>query len=187
MRCTLALAAVLSVSALATTPAAADPVRIESGFMFVNDDPTQSFGLDFGFFAEGFTFVGEDTDSFDYLTGFSPSASSFLLRFSGVPDPSSNSSCPGCSYAGEFLFRFGAVTSGVASFAMSGVLMGTRPDSTLLTAELFGRGSMRVGERSVLFAFDADPAPVPEPSSFVLAAAGVAALLRRRWSSRSQT
>jgi hypothetical protein len=176
VRWNIVLSAVLTASGFVAPRAAADPVRVQSGFVVTNEDPTQSFGLDFGLVGEGFSFVGEDTDSFEYLAGFSPSAPPFHLRFSGVPDPSSNSSCPGCLYADEFQFLFRPLDSpGSEAFTMSAVLMGTLPGagSPAITAEVAGRGTMQVGGSSLRFFFEADPAPVPEPSTLFLVATGL--------------
>jgi len=59
--------ALVLVHPLATERATADPLQIQSGFVFISADPTQSFGLDFGLFGSGFSFLGEDTTNFDHF------------------------------------------------------------------------------------------------------------------------
>ena len=161
--------------------ASADPLRIQSGFLFINADRVQSFGLDFALSGNGFSFVGEDTTIFDYLENFSTSEPAFRLRFAGVPDPSSNSSCPGCSYTGDFLFRFSPFDgSGSAGFSMLGQLTGASNGAPAIAADLRGSGTVFPSQSSVRFQFDADPAPVPEPSTMLLLGTGAALLLRHR-------
>jgi hypothetical protein len=179
----LLTAALVSILAVTAPAVSADPLQIQSGFVFLDGAPARSFGLDFGFMGAGFAFLGEDTDTFDYFPQFSSSESPFRLRFSGVPDPAT-SSCPGCEYTGDFVFRFETLSGvGTSPFSMTGVLSGFAGGSTTprIVAELTGSGTMHSNEESVLFAFEAEAAPpVPEPSTLLLIGSGAAILARRR-------
>ena len=176
-KATFFVALLLTIHAVHAPPADADPLQITSGFVFLNEDPAQSFGLDFGLWGGGFALVGEDTESHDYFSRFSPWVSPFRLQFSRVPDFSSNSSCPGCRYDGDLLFSF---TPGMPTFSLRGALRGfPAGGGAPLTFDLVGAGRMIAGPSSVLFQFQDEAAPVPEPATFLLVAWGGALVLRR--------
>ena len=121
------------------TAASADPLRINSGFVFLGG----SFGLDFGFFgapgrnaASGFSFVGEGSGDPRFLEAAicrtcAPQRTLPVIRLTFGPtevmDHSSNSTCPGCGYRGELVFRAGVIrfergAPAFTSFTMTGTL-----------------------------------------------------------------
>lgn len=175
------LAIVLSGVTLSPVRAAADPLTVESGFVFVSNDPATSFGLDFGLGGTGFQYVGEAFQTRDFLEGFTPSL--FRLRFTreDAVDPSSNSSCPGCGYAGDLTFT-GWADASTIRFTMAGTLSGFVPGSSqaVFTHDVSGSGRMVAAPRSVLYEFEPAADPVPEPSTLLLAGGGLLAVLRAR-------
>jgi hypothetical protein len=177
---------VLSVLSPFPRAASADPLTIRSGYLFVNNDPITGFGIDLNFSGHGFQYLGEAfVEVRDFLEGFSPS--SFRLRFSRdeVMDPSSNSSCPGCGYAGDLMLTG---LTGDTRFSMTGTLAGFLPGSTVpaFSHDLSGMGTMRASTRSVLYQFESPAAPIPEPATLVLVAGGLAAAVRMRRHRRSR-
>lgn len=189
----LTLSLLLLTLPSAARPAAADPLRIETGFLFLDTDPARSFGVDFGLFGQAFGFVGEGPQSRNYLEGLFCTTCSpvsiqptFRLRFfpADVIDPSSNSSCPGCGYEGDFLFEIAAVPPAEAAnqpFRMAGTLTAFPPGSSegAIRHELIGSGRMSASTQSALFSFADEPAPIPEPSTLLLLGSGLVFAIRR--------
>lgn len=183
----------LLVLPVATPRAAADPLRIASGFLTLDNRPDASFGVDFGLSGAGFIFVGEAPWSAEFLEGFfcttcSPKSimSPFRLQFSPtqVIDPSSNSSCPGCGYDGDFTFEFASSPiqdSLTLPFSMNGTLAGFLSGSSVpvFQSRLSGSGTMFASTEFVRFDFARDAAPVPEPSTLLLIGSGLALAARR--------
>jgi hypothetical protein len=183
-RRTLLLSVVLFLLPLSPLPAGADPIFVRSGFLFVNNDPVTSFGVDLAFEGQGFIYVGEAFQTRDFMEGFTPS--SFRLQFSPdeVIDPSSNSSCPGCGYAGDLLLRAAGapMPNGLTPFTMTGTFAGFAAGSAelLFQHDVIGGGKMRASPQSVLYQFESPAAAVPEPSTLLLLGGGLAAAVRAK-------
>jgi hypothetical protein len=171
MRLPIVAIAILLLAIPAATPAAAaDRATVESGFIFLDNNPSGSFGVDMALEGEGFTFIGEAPWSPEYLDGFyctrcTPVSTrrTFHLRFPAgqVTDPSSNSSCPGCTYEANLAFHFERtpIGDGISQpFAMKGTLRGFRPGTGELAfhQRLDGSGTMFASPDFVSFTFAVD-------------------------------
>ena len=181
------------------SPLRADPLTISCCYF----DLGPPFGIDFGFNSPGLSVAGEGNgfpapglaEFFDALpqtrpvlhTVFSPDM---------VGDPTSNSSCPGCRYGGDFTFRTGPLAMEPVGdqaiqtpFRMAGTLEGFSPatGAQLFRVSVSGSGTGHVFRDFVGFEFAASPSAVPEPTSVVLLMTGTALLARRSRSGSSQS
>jgi hypothetical protein len=166
----------------------ADPLRVEAGFLFLDNDPARTFGLDFVFQGSGFIFFSEVVRARNFLEGFLQS--NFRLQFS--PDEVPSSTCSGCGYEGDLTFRAPGPPlpgSGWTPFTMRGTLAEFAPGSAqpLFQHALVGSGRMSASAPvSVLYLFDAPAAPVPEPSTLLLLSCGLAAAVGAKRRRRSE-
>jgi hypothetical protein len=184
LRRTVASAFVLLL--VAAPAARAEPFQVTGGFLFLGEP----FGIDFALSGHDFIYVGEGNGDSRFLESAlccSPqqTRSEYHLTFSSddVTDFSSNSSCPGCGYSGDLLFRAAAINiseGGQSPFTMSGTLSGFMPGSSSAAFQrtIAGAGRMFAGEGFVRYEFS-DTAPVPEPGTLLLTGGALAALARR--------
>ena len=192
MRCLGALL-VWSAVVLAPASATADPLTITRGFFTVGG----SFGIDFVFnpidttFGAPAPFVGEGngTSPPEFARFSTPprTPTVFELTFANILDPTSNSSCPGCSYAGNLTFRQPSVPTPHDEdafripFTMTGRFEGFAPHRTtrVFQHDIQGSGFAIVQDFAVGFFFEPAVAPTPEPASALLLLIGVAVAARR--------
>jgi hypothetical protein len=185
------LSASLLVSVIGVRSSSAEPLQIADGYMFLS---YHSFGLDMGLVGDEFHYLGETDVRFieDLLcTTCSPvrTNSPFRLRFSRaqLTDPSTNSSCPGCEYEGDFTFRAPSLVftpnGSVVPFAVEGNLAGYFPGAadSVFRHNLVGTGMLRVGvlQDRPFALFDFAASPIPEPTSVLLLATGLLGVLLR--------
>jgi len=191
LRSIRALLMVCAVVLTAAASATAEPLTINSGFFTVGG----SVGVDLAFNTSGpngpATFVGEGngTPPAEFASFFTPprTPSVFDFTFSNVLDPSSNSSCPGCSYAGKLTFRQPSVPTPhdedafLVPFTMTGAFEGFAPHSStrVFQHDIEGSGHAIVQDFAVEFFFEPSAAPTPEPASALLLLTGVGFAARR--------
>jgi hypothetical protein len=193
LRSIRALLMVCAVVLAAAASATAEPLTISRGFFTVGG----SRGVDFVFnpintsFGAPAPFVGEGngTPPPELASFFAPprTPSVFDFTFSNVLDPSSNSSCPGCSYAGKLTFRQPSVPTPHdedafrVPFTMTGAFEGFAPHSStrVFQHDIEGSGHAIVQDFAVEFFFEPSAAPTPEPASALLLLTGVGFAARR--------
>jgi len=189
------LGALLVWSAVVLAPgfATAEPLTISRGFFTVGG----SFGIDFVFnpidptFGAPAPFVGkgDGTPPPEFASFFTPprTPTVFDVTFSNVVDPTTNSSCPGCTYAGNVTFRQPSVPiphdedAFRVPFTMSGAFEGFAPHSAtrVFQHDIDGSGFAIVQDFAVGFFFEPSAPPTPDPASALLLVIGVACAARR--------
>jgi hypothetical protein len=200
VRVSRAMRALLIVCAavlVAVPSATAEPLTIDRGFFTVGG----TFGVDLAFNTPDVAptdpapFVGEGNGippagfaSF-FCTTCSPPRTLPVMNvtFANVIDPSSNSSCPGCSYSGNLTFRLPAQPiphdedAFRALFTMAGTFEGfaASSGSRVFQHDLKGSGFAIVESHAVTFGFEPSAAPTPEPESALLLLTGVCCVARR--------
>jgi hypothetical protein len=182
--------------AVGVPTASAEPLTIARGFFSLGG----TFGVDLGFYTTS-TRPGDPAPFVGEGTGHSPAG---LAEFFSSPprtmpalhavfspaevmDPSSNSSCPGCGYGGDFRFLISPMAIPAegeviqTSFSMSGTFDGFAPgtNAQVFHLDVAGSGTARISRDFVGFDFATPASPTPEPASALLLISGVAFLARR--------